>query len=206
MRLYFAPGACSLSPHIVLREAAVPFELELVSLNTHKTKDGRNFYDVNPKGYVPVLELDDGQIVTEGPVIVQYVADLLGDTKLLPPAGSFERVRVQEWLNFVGTELHKAFSPLFAKTTPDEYRAATKEKIAKRLDYVATQLGEKPYLMGDTFTVADAYLFTVLRWTFSMKIDLPEVLAEYVARVSARPKVRETLDVERLDIPAHATK
>lgn len=207
MRLYFAPGSCSLSPHIVLREAGVPFELELVSLNTHKTKDGRSFYDVNPKGYVPVLELDDGRVLTEGSVIVQYIADAhpKGDTKLLPPAGSFERVRVQEWLNFVATELHKAFSPLFAKTTPDDLRAAIKEKIGKRLDYVATQLGDKPYLTGDAFTVADAYLFTILRWSFSMKIDLPKVLAEYVARVSDRPAVREALTVERLDKPAHAT-
>lgn len=205
MKLYFSPGACSLSPHIVLREAGIPVELELVSLNTHKTKSGLDFYGINPKGYVPVVELPDGSILTEGPVIVQYIADQKPESKLLPPAGTVERLRVQEWLNFIGTELHKGFGPLFGHA-PEEYQATVKAKLAKRFDWLATQLEGKQYLMGDTFTVADAYLFTILRWSFPMKIDLPRTLAEYFTRVSERPAVREALDAEKLVTPPHASK
>jgi glutathione S-transferase len=205
MRLYFSPGACSLSPHIVLREAGIPVELELVSFNTHKTKGGADFYAINPKGYVPALELADGSLLTEGPVIVQYIADQKPESKLVPAAGTIERVRVQEWLNFVGTELHKGFSPLFGDAPP-EYKATVKQRLAKRFDYVAKQLEGKQYLTGDTFSVADAYLFTILRWSFPMKIDLPGPLAEYFTRVSERPHVREALDAEKLATPPHATK
>ena len=204
MRLYYSPGACSLSPHIVLREAGIPVELELVSLNTHKTKSGADFYGINPKGYVPALELADGSILTEGPVIVQYIADQKPESKLVPPAGSIERTHVLEWLNFVGTELHKGFSPLFGGA-PDEYKAAVKQRLANKFDYVSKQLEGKQYLTGDTFTVADAYLFTILRWSFAMKIDLPRPLAEYFTRVSERPHVREALDAEKLALPSHAT-
>jgi glutathione S-transferase len=205
MKLYFSPGACSLSPHIVLREAGIPFELELVSLNTHKTKSGKDFYAINPKGYVPVLELPDGSILTEGPIIGQYIADQKPESKLLPPAGSLARVRVQEWLNFIGTELHKGFGPLFGHA-PEEYQATVKARLAKRFDWLATELEGKQFLMGDTFMVADAYLFTILRWSLPMKIDLPRTLAEYVTRVSERPAVREALDAEKLATPAPAAK
>ena len=142
MRLYYSPGACSLSPHIVLREAGIPVELELVSLNTHKTKSGADFYGINPKGYVPALELADGSILTEGAVIVQYIADQKPESKLVPPAGTIERTHVLEWLNFVGTELHKGFSPLFGGA-PDEYKAAVKQRLANKFDYVSKQLEGK---------------------------------------------------------------
>ncbi|MDB5218821.1 MAG: glutathione S-transferase [Myxococcaceae bacterium] len=205
MRLYFSPGACSLSPHIVMREAGIPVELELVSLNTHKTKSGHDFYGINPKGYVPVLELPDGSILTEGPVIAQYLADLKPESKLLPPAGTLERTRVQEWLNYVGTELHKGFGPLFSDA-PDEYKTKVKQTLAKKFDFVSRSLEGKQYLTGDTFTVADAYLFTILRWSFPKKIDLPRLLAEYFTRVSDRPHVREALDAEKLAMPGHDAK
>ena len=202
MRLYFSPGACSLSPHIVAREAGIPVELELVSLNTHQTKSGKDFYAINPKGYVPTLELSDGQILTEGPAIVQYLADQKPDALLLPPAGTRERLRVQEWLNYIGTELHMAFGPLFGKTTPDEYKTTVKEGLVKKFAFLAKHLEGKKFLTGDTFTVADAYLFTILRWSFPMKIDLPKALAEYVTRVSERPAVKEALDAEKVSAPA----
>ncbi len=205
MRLYFSPGACSLSPHIVLREAGIPVELELVSLNTHKTKAGQDYYATNPKGQVPAVELEDGSILTEGPVIVQYIADQKPESKLLPPAGTMERTRVQEWLNYVGAELHKSFGPLFGHA-PEEYQATVKQSLVKKFDYVAKQLDGKPYLTGDTFTVADAYLFTILRWAFPNKIDLPRPLAEYVTRVADRPHVREALDAEKFAAPPHPAK
>jgi glutathione S-transferase len=204
MRLYFSPGACSLSPHIVFREAGIPVEQELVSLNTHKTKSGADFYGISAKGYVPALELPDGSILTEGPVVVQYLADQKPESKLLPAAGTMERTRVQEWLNFVGTELHKGFGPLFGDA-PDEYKATVKERLGKKFAYVAKQLEGKKYLTGDTFTVADAYLFTILRWAFAKHIELPGPLPEYFTRVSERPHVREALDAEKLGMPAPAT-
>ncbi len=205
MRLYFSPGTCSLSPHIVFREAGLPVELELVSLNTHKTKSGKDFYGINPKGYVPVLELPDGSILTEGAVIVQYLADQNPAAKLLPPAGTMERTRVQEWLNYVATELHKGFGPLFG-SAPDEYKATVRQSLAKKFDYLVKQLEGKQYLTGDTFTVADAYLFTILRWSFVLKVDLPRPLGEYFTRVADRPHVAEALEAEKLHIPPHATK
>src|SRR5499426_375484 len=164
MKLYFAPGACSLSPHIVLREAGQNPDLVQVDLREKKTKDGGDFNKVNPKGQVPVLETDDGIVLTEGPVIVQYVADKAPNSKLAPPAGSKERYQVQEWLNFITSELHKNFGPIFRPTTPDAYKTISKENLGKRFDWLDKQLVSKQYLMGDEFTVADAYLFTVLRW------------------------------------------
>jgi glutathione S-transferase len=200
MKLYYAPGACSLSPHIVLLEAALKATLVKVDTKTHKTEDGGDYYAVNPKGYVPLLELDDGDRLTEGPAIVQYIADRNPASKLAPAAGTMERYHLQEWLNFITAELHKQFSPLFQPTTPAEYRETLKDKIGKRFDWVAEQLKGKDYLMGTTFTVADAYLFTMLTWTKHVGIDLARwpALTAYRARVAARPKVREAMISEGL--------
>jgi len=207
MKLYFAPGACSLSPHIVLREAGLAFELEQVDNKEKKTKSGQNFWDVNPKGQVPVLELDEGGRLTEGPVIVQYVADKKPGSGLAPACGTPERYRVQEWLNFTTSELHKSFGPVFRPTTPEEYKKISKENLGKRFDWLDKQLAGRQYLMGEKFTIADAYLFTVLRWSPRIEIDLgrwPNLKA-YVDRVAARPKVREALQAEGLIQPATAS-
>jgi|SRR5471030_2104680 glutathione S-transferase len=200
MKLYFSPGSCSLSPHIVLREAGLKFDLEQVNNQEKKTKSGVDYWSVNGKGQVPVLELDNGERLTEGAVIVQYLADQKPDTGLVPPAGTMQRVRVQEWLNFVASELHKVYAPIFRPTTPDAYKALSKENLGKRLEWVNKQLAGKQYLMGDKFTVADAYLFTVLRWSQRIQLDLapwPNVTA-FMDRVAARPKVQETMKAEGL--------
>ena len=200
MKLYFAPGACSLSPHIVLREAGLNFDLEQVNNQEKKTKSGKDYWTINPKGQVPVLELDSGDRLTEGPVIVQYLADQRPSAGLMPPNGTMERVRVQEWLNFTTSELHKTYGPIFRPTTPDEYKKISKENLGKRFDWLDQQLAGRAYLMGDRFTVADAYLFTVLRWSPRIEIDLvrwPNLKA-YVDRVAARPKVREAMQAEGL--------
>jgi len=200
MKLYYSPGACSLSPHIILREAGLKATSVKVDTKTHKTEDGGDYYAVNPKGYVPLLELDDGDRLTEGPAIVQYLADRNPASKLAPAAGTMERYHLQEWLNFITAELHKQFSPLFQSTTPAEYKETLKEKIGQRFDWVGHQLKGKDYLMGSTFTVADAYLFTMLTWTKHVGIDLARwpVLTAYQARVAARPKVREAMIAEGL--------
>jgi glutathione S-transferase len=200
MKLYYASGACSLSPHIVLLEAGLKATLVKVDTKSHKTEGGGDYYAINPKGYVPLLELDDGDRLTEGPAIVQYIADRNPASKLAPAAGTMERYHLQEWLNFITAELHKQFSPLFQPTTPAEYKEMLKEKIGKRFDWVAEQLKGKDYLMGSTFTVADAYLFTMLTWTKHVGIDLARwpVLTAYRARVTARPKVREAMIAEGL--------
>lgn len=200
MKLYYAPGACSLSPHIVSREAGIDLELEQVDLREKKTKTGTDFLSINPKGQVPVLEIAAGQRLTEGPIIVQYLADQKHATDLMPAAGSPDRYRVQEWLNFVASELHKTYGPLFRPTTPDEFKKLSKEVIGKRLDWIDQQLAGKHYLMGDKFTVADAYLFTVLRWSPRVEIDLGKWLnvKAYVDRVAARPKVQEAMKAEGL--------
>jgi glutathione S-transferase len=200
MRLYFAPGACSLSPHIVLRESGTQFDLEQVNNQEKKTKSGMDYWTINPKGQVPVLEFDNGERMTEGPVIVQYIADKKPGAGLVPPAGTPERYRVQEWLNFITSELHKGFGPIFRPTTPDAYKAISKENLGKRFDWLNKELAGRQYLMGDTFTVADAYLFTVLRWTSRIEIDLGKWpnLKAYVDRVAARPKVQEAMKAEGL--------
>jgi glutathione S-transferase len=200
MKLFYAPGACSLSPHIALLEAGLEATLVKVDTKAHKTEGGGDYYAVNPKGYVPLLELDDGDRLTEGPAIVQYIADRNPASKLAPAAGTMERYHLQEWLNFITSELHKQFSPLFQQTTPAEYKEMLKEKIGKRFDWVAQQLQAKDYLMGSTFTVADAYLFTILSWAKHVGIDLARwpVLTAYQARVAARPKVREAMIAEGL--------
>jgi glutathione S-transferase len=201
MKLYYATGTCALSPHIVLREAGLPYQLERVDLKTKKLENGGDdFNEINPKGYVPVLTLDDGRRLTEGPAIVQYIADLKPESRLAPSAGTYDRYHLQEWLNFIGTEIHKSFSTLFNGSAPDEWKNAVRDKVAQRLDWIDKDLDSKTYLMGDVFTVADAYLYTVLRWAKPMGIDLSRwpKLAAYFAAVDARPRVREALKEEGL--------
>lgn len=199
MKLYYSPGACSLSPHIVAREAGLPFTLVKVDTDTHVTEDGRDFYQINPLGYVPVLELDDGALVREGPAIVQYLADLAPKTQLAPASGNLDRVRLQEWLTFIGTELHKQFYWLFHQA-PDETRDAQREKVLKGLGELDRALGKHPFLTGDRFTVADAYAFTVVNWCNFVSIDLKPYrnLHDFMTRVAGRPKVREALKAEGL--------
>jgi glutathione S-transferase len=200
MKLYFSPGACSLSPHIVSREAGINVDLEQVDLREKKTKNGKDFLSVNPKGQVPVLELDNGRKLTEGPAIVQFLADQKPASGLMPGAGTIDRYGVQEWLNFVASELHKTYSPMFRPTTPEEFKTMSRENIGKRLDWVDKELAGKQYITGEKFTAADAYLFAVLRWSPRVGIDLkkwPNITA-YVDRVSARPKVQEALKAEGL--------
>ncbi len=199
MKLYYSPGACGLHPQIALREAGLDFDLVRVDLRAHKLADGSDYYAVNPKGYIPVLELDDGTRLTEGAVIDQYVADRNPAAKILPPAGTMERIRVQEWLHFIGTEIHKAFSPLFNPSLPDADKETQRKRIAGRFDYVVKQLGTKPYLTGEGFTVADGYLFNMLRWTAFTGIDLGQwpVLKAYFARIEERPSVQAAIAAEK---------
>ena len=200
LKLYFSPGACSLSPHIVLREAGLPFELEQVNLQTKKLKSGDDFLAVNPKGQVPVLKLDNGEILTEGPAIVQYVADQKPETGLAPKAGTIPRYHAQEWLNFITSELHKSFTPLFKPNTPEEYAKISKENLANRFGFLDKELGKRQYLMGDKFTVPDAYAFTVVGWSKYKDIDLSRWpnLKGYIDRIAARPKVQEAMKAEGL--------
>jgi len=206
MKLYYSPGACSLSPHITFREAGLPVTIVKASTKTHQLDDGTDYYTLNPKGYVPLLELDNGEFLTEGPAIVQYLADQNPGSGLAPPAGTMLRYRLMEWLNFITTELHKQFSPMFQPNTPAEFKEILKDKIAKRFDWLAGELKGKDYLMGTQFTVADAYLYTILRWTHFVGIDLAKwpVIEAYKMRVESRPKVREALLAEGL-VKAPAT-
>jgi glutathione S-transferase len=199
LKLYFSPGACSLSPHIVLRELGYEFEIERVDFATKTTKSGADFLAVNPKGYVPALVLGDGQVLTEGPAIVQYLADQRPEGGLAPKNGTMERYRLQEWLNFITSELHKAYTPLFSKTTPEEVKAAVRETLGKRIDVVAHALEGKTFLMGEHFTVADAYLFTVLSWSKYVNVDLGRwpVIGQYLERVGSRETVKAAQAAER---------
>ena len=198
MKLYYAPDTCSLSPHIVLRELALPFDLVKVDNRSKLTADGRDFRFINPKGYVAALELDNGQILTEGPAIVQYLADLKPESGLAPPAGSWERVRLQEWLNFITSEIHAGSALLFNKSLPDNVLAIFREKLFRRFDYLQTSLAEKSFLMGASFSVADACLFTVLGWCkfFNIELDRWPALVAYRASISARPAVQAALLAE----------
>jgi glutathione S-transferase len=200
MKLYYAPGACSLSPHIVARELGIPIELKKVNTKDKTIEGGGDFSKINPRGYVPALELDNGQILTEGPAIVQYLADQKPDAGLAPKWGSFERYRLLEWLNFLTSEIHKSFSPLFKPNTPEEYKKIAKENLATRFDWLDKQLAGKEYLLGKSFSVADAYLFVLLGWTKPTQIDLPRWtnLAAFHARVGSRTKVQEALRAEGL--------
>lgn len=200
LKLYYSPGACSLSPHIALREAGLQFELERVNTTTKKTAGDADFLKVNPNGYVPVLGLDDSSVLTEGPAIVQYIADQNPQAHLAPANGTPARYRLQEWLNFISTEVHKGYSPLFNPATPEEYKKAVVTRLLSRYAYLDKALAGKQYLLGDQFTVADGYLFTVTNWANFLKIDLsayPNVQA-FQARVAARPKVQEALKAEGL--------
>ena len=199
MKLYYAPGVCSMSPHIVAREAGIPITLVKVDNKNKKTETGEDYHAINPKGYVPLLELDNGVRLTEGPAIVQYLADLAPASKLAPPNGTLERYQLQEWLNFITSEVHKQFSPLFDPTMPEEAKEKFRTKLAARFDWLVEQLQGREYLMG-SFTAADAYLFAVLGWTKFTGPDLARwpVLQEYVARIAARPRVQEVLRAEGL--------
>ncbi len=200
MKLYYSPGACSLSPHIVAHELGIPVTLVKVDTQKKVTESGADFWAINPKGYVPTVELDNGQVLTEGTAIVQYLADSKADGKLAPAAGSFERVRLQEMLGYINSELHKSYSPLFNPKTTAETRAEREEYLRKRYGLIEKQLEGKQYLFGDQFTVADAYLFTVTSWAGYVKLDLsafPNLLA-FQARVSARPAVQAALKAEGL--------
>ena len=200
MKLYYSPGACSLSPHIVLLEAGAKFDLAKVEFPSKKTSDGEDLLTVNPKGAVPTLRLDDGDVLTEGAVIVQYIADQAGNTTLAPAPGTKERLKVQEWLNYIASELHKSFSPLFKPTTPDAYKAIVKANLDKQFAYLDKTLAGKDYLTGKNFTVADAYLFTIMNWRQLHKMDISAYknLATYLDRISARPKVKEAMQAEGL--------
>jgi len=200
MKLYYSPGACSLSPHIALHEAGLAFTPVLASTKSHKLQDGTDYYEINPLGYVPMLELDDGTRLREGPAIVQYIADQVPLKMLAPVNGSLQRYRLQEWLTFIGTEIHKGFSPLFNPATPEEYKTMARTKLLERLQWVDSQLAEKQYLMGDQFTVADGYLFTVTNWTKTTNVDISGLanLAAYRERVGARPAVQAAMKAEGL--------
>jgi glutathione S-transferase len=197
-KLYYAAGGCSISPHIALREVGASFELHTVDLRRKKLEDGSDFVAVNPKAQIPALILDDGRLLTEGSAIVQYIADLNPQSNLAPAPGTFQRVRLQEWLNFIATELHKGIAPLIKNEGSDDYRKVLRERIAGKLAYVAANLGS-PYLMGEQFTVADGYLFYVLRsWQRVLSSELPAVLATYYQTLVDRPSVKAALLAEGL--------
>jgi glutathione S-transferase len=200
MKLFYSPGACSLSPHIVLIEAGLPFTTEKVDLKTKKTETGADYFAVNSKGGVPALQLDGGRVLTEGPAVIQYIADQKPDSGLAPRAGSFERYQLMETLNYITSEVHKGYGPLFNPAITSDAKAAALANLDKKFAWLSGRLGAKPYLMGDSFTVADAYLFTCLRWSGFVGADLAKypALTAYVARVADRPKVQEALKAEGL--------
>lgn len=200
MKLYYSPGACSLSPHIAMYETGLAFEAIAASTKTHQLPDGSDYYKVNPLGYVPFLALDSGETLREGPVIAQYIADLAPEKSLAPPAGTMARYQLQSWLNFIGTELHKGFGSLFNPAMPAEAKQIAKDRLLQRLTWVDGELAGKQYLMGDNFTVADGYLFTVTNWTKPLEMDVSSLanLAAYRARVAARPAVQAAMKAEGL--------
>lgn len=201
MKLYYAPGACSLSPHIVAREADIPVELERVDLATRRTASGEDYLAVNPNGYVPAIRLTDGSVLTEGVAIVQYLADQKPEAGLIPTADSLARARVLEQLTFISAELHKTFGPFFTPGAAETEKAGAMNKIGWRLDYVERVLADgRPYFSGERFSVSDAYLFTVVNWTRLIRIDLTRwpKLAAFLGRVAARPRVQEALKAEGL--------
>ncbi|MDD2610421.1 MAG: glutathione transferase GstA [Giesbergeria sp.] len=199
MKLYYSPGACSLSPHIVLHEAGLPFEAIVASTKTHQLPDGTDFYTINPLGYVPVLELDNGERLREGVAIVQYLADQVPEKQLAPANGSLARYRLQEWLNFISTEIHKGHSPLFAPTTPEDYKTLVRKNLLSRFAWVNEQLADKDYLLGQ-FSVADAYLYNTTRWGQLVGVDTSGLthLMAFKQRMEARPAVQATLRAEGL--------
>ncbi|MBF7730975.1 glutathione transferase GstA [Pseudomonas sp. N040] len=200
MKLYYSPGACSLSPHIALEESGLAYEAIAAPTKTHQLADGTDYYSINPLGYVPLLVLDDGRQLREGPAIVQYIADQVPARHLAPANGTFERAKLQEWLNFIGTELHKGFSPLFNPATPAEYKTMLIAKLGERLKFTDGLLAGQQFVLGDTFSVADGYLFTVTNWAQPLGIDLAPYanLVAYRSRVAARPAVRAAMQAEGL--------
>ena len=200
MKLYYSPGACSLSPHIALHESGLQFEHVKAPTKTHKLPDGTDYYSINPLGYVPLLELDDGTRLTEGPAIVQYIADQVPEKNLAPANGTVARAQLQSWLNFIATEIHKGFSPLFSPTTPAEYKTIAIDRLLARLQWVDGELAGKQYLMGDQFSVADPYLFTVTNWAPAVGVDITGLanLAAFRQRVAARPAVQTAMKEEGL--------
>lgn len=200
MKLFFSPGACSLAPHIVLKETRQAFKLEKVDTGTHTTADGADYYAINPKGAVPLLELESGERLTEGPIIAQYLADKAGRADLLPAAGSMDRYRVMEWQNYITSELHKTFTPLFNPDLDSSAKKTLASVLRKKYEWVNTQLQSKDYLLGQSFTVADAYLFAVTGWAKYVSLDLADLkhLQDFLARVAGRPAVREALKAEGL--------
>ncbi|HXQ49752.1 MAG TPA: glutathione transferase GstA [Stellaceae bacterium] len=200
MKFYFAPGACSLAPHIALREADLAFDLEQVDLRAKQTKSGADYRAINPKGSVPALAIDDGPVLTEAAVILQWIADRKPPAKLAPAAGTMERYRLQEWLNWVATEMHKGISPFFNPKASDEWKQLLRDRLAMQFDFLVKRMGGKPYLMGDGYTVADSYLFAILRWTKLHAIELgkgPELPA-YMERVGARAASQVAMKAEGL--------
>jgi glutathione S-transferase len=201
MKLHYAPGACSLAAHIALIEAGLPYELARVDLHTHQTADGRDFHAINPKGYVPVLELDDGARLTEAAAVLQYIADRVPE-QLAPPFGSFEHYRLIEWLNYISTELHKGFGPLWNPNITEEQRLPVLQRLAVRLNYAAQALERDPYLLGNRFSIADAYLFVILSWHKQLKVDLSRwpALLQFIDRVAARASVQRAMAEEGLTV------
>jgi glutathione S-transferase len=200
MKLYFSPGACSLCTHIALHESGLDFEPVLASTKTHRLADGTDYHSINPLGYVPLLELADGTRMTEVAAILQYIADLAPASNLAPPAGQLARYQLMAWLNFVATELHKGFSPLFSKDTPDNYKPIAKAQLMQRLAWVDAQLQDRPFLIGETFSVADLYLFNISNWAHLVGLkltDFPNLLA-LRTRVAERPAVRAAMRAEGL--------
>jgi glutathione S-transferase len=200
MKLYYSPGACSLSPHIVLQASGLAFTLALASTKTHQLQDGTDYYSINPLGYVPLLELDDGTLLSEGPAIVQYIADQVPEKNLAPANGTLARYQMQSLLNFISTELHKGFSPLFNPATPADFKPVVIEKLLSRMAWIDSQLAGKDYLMGEHLTAADAYLFTVTGWGGYVKVDLSGFanIAAFRARMSAQAAVQAALRAEGL--------
>jgi glutathione S-transferase len=200
MKLYYSPAACSLAPHIALRESGLPFTLEKVDTDKHRTQDGADYYTLNPKGQVPLLQLDDGALLSEGPVIVQYIADRAGASTLMPAAGTLARYRVMEWQNYITSELHKSFTPLFSRELDAQAKQTIAAALRKKFEWVDGQLEGREHLTGEPFTAADAYLFVVAGWARFVNLDLSGLvhLQAFVQRVAARPAVREAMKAEGL--------
>jgi glutathione S-transferase len=200
MKLYYSPGACSLASHIALYATGLPFEIDRLIKTSKMTDGGEDFMKINPKGYVPAVKLDDGSILTECAVVLQYIADQKPDSALAPKAGTMERYRLQEWLTFISGEIHKSFSPMFIKDASEEVKNYARNMLGKRLAHPESHLANKPYLMGDHFTVADAYFFVVMNWSNIVGFDLAPFprIKEYMARIAAHPAVQAAMKAEGL--------
>lgn len=200
MKLYYSPGACSLASHIALHESGLPFVIDKLNVPTKTTASGEDFMQINPKGYVPTIQFDDGTVLTEGAVILQYIADQCPASGLAPKQGSMERYRLQEWLNYIAAEIHKSYSPLFNKAASEDIKTHARNMLNRRLPVVEMRLAEQPYLMGDSFTVADAYLFVVLGWSKLVGFDLSpyDKIKDYLARIATRPAVLAAMKAEGL--------